>query len=388
LRKRVSFLPFHVPSVTEAEIEAVTEALREKWISSGPRVRAFEQAFAEAVGAKHAVALNSGTAALHLALEALGIGEGDDVVVPVMTFAATAEVVVHLGARPVFVDCFPDSLLLDADKLEAAATPRAKAVVPVHFAGQACDMDEILAFARGKGLAVVEDAAHAFPAAYRGRNIGTIGDATAFSFYSTKPLAAGEGGMLTTDDESIARRVKIMSLHGMSFGGEYRYRKEGTWRYEITAPGFKYNLPELQAALGLVQLRRREELLAKRKALAERYNAGLGDLNELEPPPVLPERRHAWHLFVIRLRTETLKIDRDRFIEELRERNIGTSVHFIPLHRQPYYRDTFGLRPEDFPNAETAYHRIVSLPLWPDMTPEDAADVVTAVRDIIEENRR
>lgn len=361
----------------------MVEALRERWISTGPRVRAFEEAFAEQVGVPHAVAVNSGTAALHLALEAVGVRAGDEVIVPIMTFAATAESVLYLQAKPVFVDCHPDSLLIDERLVEAALTSRSRALIPVHYSGQACDMDPVLEIAGENDLRVIEDAAHAFPAFYRGRKIGSIGDATAFSFYATKPLAAGEGGMLTTSSKDVARRAKVMSLHGISHGGEYRYRKEGTWRYEIEAPGFKYNMPELQAALGLVQLRRSEALLARRAEIAARYMKGLADVGQIELPLVLPDRTHAWHLFVIRLRTEMLSIDRDRFIEELRERNIGASVHFIPLHRQPYYASRFELLAEDFPNAENAYHRIVSLPIWPDMGETDVDDVILAVRDIV-----
>ena len=383
MRRRRDFLPFHTPSITEAEIAEVVAALREGWISTGPRVPRFEREFATAVGAPHALALNSGTAALHLALEAVGVGAGDEVIVPAMTFAATAEVVIHLGARPVFADCRPDTLLADPAAVEAAVTEKTKAIIPVHHSGQACEMDPILELARERGLRVIEDAAHAFPASYRGRPVGSLGDAAAFSFYATKTLAVGEGGMLTAADEALARRARIMSLHGISRGGQFRYRKEGTWRYEIEAPGYKYNMAEPQAAIGLVQLARAGEMLARRREIARRYIEGFSDTDQLETPVVLPEREHAWHLFVVRLRTEALPIGRDRFIEELRARNIGASVHFIPLHRMPYYANTFGLRAEMFPNAEAAYHRIVSLPIWPGMSDADADDVIAAVHDVL-----
>ena len=329
------------------------------------------------------MAVNSCTAAMHLALEAIGVSPGDEVVVPDMTFAATAEVVVYLGARPVFVDCHPDSLLINEENLEAAITPRTKAIMPVHYAGQACEMDAILELARQKKIKVIEDAAHAFPASYKDRIVGAIGHATAFSFYATKPLAVGEGGMLTTDDEAVAERARIMSLHGMTRGGKHRYEKEGTWRYELQEVGFKYNMPELQAALGLVQLNRRQELQSRRIAIANRYVESFSGIDAIQTPGVLKGRSHAWHLFVVQLNTDLLSIDRDRFIEELKARSIGSSVHFIPLHRQPVYLKKFGLRSEDFPNAEAAYHRIVSLPIWPDMSDADVDDVITAIREIV-----
>ncbi len=384
MRERDTLLSFHNPSIGEDEISAVVEALREGWISSGPRVKRFEEEFAAAVGSKFAIAVNSGTAALHLALEALGIGEGDEVMVPVMTFAATAEAAIYLGARPVFIDCRSDSLQVDEKEIARAVTARTKAVVAVHYGGQACEMDPILQLAEEKGLAVVEDAAHAFPASYKGRNVGTLCDAAAFSFYATKTLAVGEGGMLTTDDEAIARRAGIMRLHGITHGGEFRDKKEGTWNYSIESVGYKYNMPEPQAAIGLVQLRRRGELLTRRTEIADRYRRNLAGLDAIELPEVLPEREHAWHLFVIKLQLGRLTIDRDSFIEELRKRKIGASVHFIPLHLQRFYADRFGLHAEDFPNADAVFRRVLSLPIWPGMCDADVDDVVAAVKEIVE----
>jgi len=278
--------------------------------------------------------------------------------------------------------------LLDETRLEDAVTTRTKAVVPVHYAGQACGMAPIIEIARRHGIAVVEDAAHAFPASYRGETVGSLGDAAAFSFYATKTLAAGEGGMLATDNHAVARRARIMRLHGITHGGEYRDKREGTWDYNIETAGFKYNMPELQAAIGLVQLRRREELLKRRSAIAQRYLNGFSSIEQIELPPVLPEREHAWHLFVIRLRTETLSIDRAEFIRELRERNIGASVHFIPLHLHPYYAELTGHKPGDFPDAEAAFERIISLPIWPGMCEADVDRVIEAVRDVAEANSK
>ncbi|HUX06343.1 MAG TPA: DegT/DnrJ/EryC1/StrS aminotransferase family protein [Acidobacteriota bacterium] len=386
MRARDTFLPFHNPSIGEDEISAVVEALREGWISSGPRVKQFEEEFAVAVGTSYAIAVNSGTAALHLALEALGVGEGDEVIIPVMTFAATAEAAIYLGARPVFVDCRPDSLQVDERGIARALTARTKAIVAVHYGGQACEMDPILELAKTSSIAVVEDAAHSFPASYKGRKVGTLGDAAAFSFYATKTLAVGEGGMLTTNDVAIARRAGIMRLHGITHGGEFRDKKEGTWNYSIESAGYKYNMPELQAAIGLVQLRRQGELLARRIEISNRYRRGLAGLEAVELPEVLAEREHAWHLFVIKLRLEMLAIDRDSFIEALRERKIGASVHFIPLHMQRYYADRYGLSAADFPGAEAAFSRVLSLPIWPGMSDEDVDDVVTAVKETVEKH--
>ena len=380
---RGEFLPFHMPSVGEAEIEAVVQALRDGWISSGPRVAQLEKEFAEFIGCAHAVAVNSGTAALHLALEAFGVGPGDEVIVPVMTFAATAEVALYLGARPVLVDCRPGTLEIDAAGIEAAISAKTKAVVPVHYGGKACDMDAVNEVARTHGIAVVEDAAHALPAYYRDRMVGTLADAAAFSFYATKPLAAGEGGMLTTDDEAIARRARVMRLHGITHGGEFRDKREGTWDYSIECAGFKYNMAEPQAAIALVQLRRQEEFLQRRLAIARRYGAGLAGVEGIEIPHISGGREHAWHLYVIRLEAEALASDRAAFIAGLRKRNVGASVHFIPLHMQPYYAELTGHKPGDFPVAEEAFGQIVSLPIWPAMSDNDVDYVIEAVRDVI-----
>lgn len=382
------FLPFHLADIGEEEIIAVTETLRSGWLTSGPRVREFEAAFAEYIGAKHAVAVNSATAALHLALEAAGVREDDEVIVPTMTFAASAEVVIYLRARPVFVDCDPRTLTLRAEDAATAITPRTRAIMPVHYGGQPCDMDPILELARSRQLKVIEDAAHSLPASYRGRRIGTLGDMTAFSFYATKTLTTGEGGMLTTDDQRYAERARLMSLHGISRNARNRYAKEGSWRYDIIAPGYKYNLTDIAAALGIVQLRRVEDMLARRRAIAETYDRAFASLTEIEPPGRDERDAHAWHLYGIRLRTERLTIDRDAFVEELKARGIGTSVHFIPLHLHPYYREAFGYEADAFPNAWGAFQRIISLPIFPSMTAADCDRVAEAVQHIAARHRR
>lgn len=384
----LTFLPFFVPDIGDAEIEAVVDTLRSGWLTTGPKTKEFERRFAEKIGAKHAIAVNSATAALHLALEAIGVGRGDEVLVPTMTFAATAEVVIHLGATPVLVDCAPDTLCIDPAQIEAKITPRTKAVMPVHFAGQPCDMDPILEVARRRGIKVIEDAAHALPTRYHGRLVGTIGDVTCFSFYANKTITTGEGGMLVTDDDALADRARIMSLHGISRDAWKRFTAEGSWYYEVLHPGYKYNLTDLAAALGLVQLDRMEELWVRRRQCAQRYDEILADVAEIVTPAVMPNVEHAWHLYFIQLRLDRLKIDRNQFIDELKRRQIGTSVHYTPLHLHPLYRETYGYQPGDLPVATKVYQGIISLPLFPKMTDDDQLRVSRAIHDIVAEQRR
>jgi perosamine synthetase len=328
------------------------------------------------------VAVNSCTAALHLALEALGVAAGDEVIVPTLTFAATGEVVRYVGATPVLVDVRASDHQVDPAAVARAVTSRTRAVIPVHFGGQACDLDPILELARRQGLRVVEDAAHAFPASYGGKPIGTHGDAVCFSFYATKTITTGEGGMAVTADAALAERMRVMSLHGISKDAWKRYTAEGSWHYEIVAPGFKYNLTDMAAALGLVQLERASEMLARREDIAARYREVLAGAEALELPEVHEGRGHAWHLFVVRVRPERLRVDRGRFIEELKARGIGASVHFIPLHLHPYYRETYGLKPESLPVALDLYRRSISLPIYSAMTHADVERVVDAVLDV------
>jgi len=381
------FLSFHVPSIGEEEIRSVVETLKSGWLTTGRKVKTFEEDFAKYVGAKHAVAVNSGTAALHLGLDAVGIREGDEVIVPTMTFTATAEVVLYFKARPVLVDCCRDTLNIDPARIEAAISAKTKAIIPVHMAGQPCDMDAILQLAEKHNLKVIEDAAHALPASYRGKAIGTIGDITCFSFYATKTVTTGEGGMATTDNGEWAERMRMMSLHGISHDAWKRYTKEGSWYYEVLRPGFKYNLTDLAAAIGIEQLKKCGKFGEARKRIAALYQKAFAELEEIFVPSSGAEMQHAWHLFIIQLNPQRLKINRNQFVELLRENGIGASVHFIPLHLHPYYRDEFGYRPADFPNASAAFEQIVSLPIYPGMTQSDVEKVIGAVTTITRNHR-
>lgn len=383
-----AYLPFHVPEIDDEDIEAVVSVLRSGWLTTGSKARQFEQEFAAKVGARYAVALNSCTAALHLALEAIGLGEGDEVLVPTMTFAATAEVVTYFKAKPVLIDCLPATLNMDPDLLERSITPRTKAIIPVHFAGQPCDMTSILEVARRHNLRVIEDAAHAFPASYKGKVIGSISDCTCFSFYATKNITTGEGGMVTTDDPDWADRIRRMSLHGLSRDAWKRYTNQGSWYYEIVAPGFKYNLTDMAAALGLSQLHKADRFWKTRERYAALYAEGFRDLPEITPLVMQDDVQHAWHLYVIQLDLDRLRITRDAFIERLQQQQIGCSVHFIPLHLHPYYRSTWGYRPEDFPVASRAFKSMVSLPLYSKMMESDIHRTIAAVRELVLEARQ
>jgi dTDP-4-amino-4,6-dideoxygalactose transaminase len=382
------FIPFHIPEIGNAEIESVVETLRSGWLTTGPKVKKFESDFSRYIGCSHAVAVNSGTAALHLALDAVGIKEGDEVVVPTMTFTATAEVILYFKARPVLVDCDPVNLNVNPQEIEKAITPKTRAIIPVHMAGQPCAMNEILEIAKKHNLRVIEDAAHALPARYQDRAVGTIGDITCFSFYATKTITTGEGGMAATENPEWADRMRVMSLHGISHDAWNRYTKEGTWHYEVLYPGFKYNLTDLAAAIGLEQLKKCDQFYKARKRIAGLYDQAFADLPEIRIPCSTSDVQHAWHLYIIQLRLERLKIDRSTFIKALADHNIGTSVHFIPLHHHPFYRNTFGYRPIDFPQATGAFESIISLPIYPSMTEEDIDYVSKAVRQLAEEHRR
>jgi dTDP-4-amino-4,6-dideoxygalactose transaminase len=350
-------------------------------------VRELESAFAAYVGSKHALAVNSCTAALHLALEAIGVAAGDRVVTTPYTFAATAEVIRYFNATPVLVDVEPKTLNMDPARLEEKIAG-AKAVIPVHVAGEPCDLDAINAIARRHGARVIEDAAHALPTRFDGRMIGSLSDVTCFSFYATKSMTTGEGGMICTDDDRIADRCRIMSLHGISRDAWKRYTADGTWYYEILAPGYKYNLTDIAAALGLAQLRKVESMGARRLEIARRYDEAFADVAEVQTPTGDPRHQHAWHLYMLRLHLDRLRGDRADFVSALKQRQIGASVHFIPLHAHPYYRDTYGYRPDDFPVAWREYQREVSLPIYSRMSDDDVADVIEAVRDVVSTMRR
>ena len=396
-------IPFFRPTVGDEEIAEVVSCLRSGWLTTGPLTREFEIEFARYVGAKHAIALNSCTAALHLALEAVGVTRGDLVLVPTMTFAATAEVVRYFDAIPVFVDCDRDTMCIDVGALErtlqalrdgvavAGLQPpygRVRAIIPVHYAGQMADVDAIRELAKRHDLVVIEDAAHTMPAHIRQdasspwRSVGTTADITCFSFYANKCITTGEGGMAVTDDDQYAERMRLMSLHGMSKDAWKRYTSAGSWYYEVVAPGFKYNLTDIASAIGRVQLRRADELWTARTTLANYYRDALADLSGIELPSEGPNRRHSWHLFSVRLDPAVWPCDRAAVIEQLKERGIGTSVHWLPLHMQPYYRDMYHLDPATFPVAQELWPRLLTLPLFPGMTEAEVAYVADALRSI------
>jgi dTDP-4-amino-4,6-dideoxygalactose transaminase len=377
-----NFIAFARPDIGPEEIEGVREVLESGWLTTGERAHQFEREFAAAVGARHAIALNSGTAALHLALEAIGLSRDDEIIVPAYTFTATAEVVLYFGAKPVLVDVDARTLNIDPGAVERAMTPRTRAIIPVHFGGLAADLESISAIARRAGIAVIEDAAHAFPTRFGGKLIGSISDFTCFSFYATKTITTGEGGMLCTDDDARAEHCRMMSLHGISRDAWNRYRAEGSWFYEVVAPGFKYNLTDLAAALGLAQLQKVHRMRERRQEIAMLYNNAFGKSGRYELPAFGDPEAHAWHLYPLRLNLERLRIDRGQYIDELRARGIGTSVHFIPLHLHPFYRERFGFRPEDFPVSVAEYQREVSLPIYSSMTDEEVQRVIAAVLDV------
>lgn len=386
-KERADFLPFSPPLIGREEIDEVVNTLESDWITTGPKTARFEQEFAAYLSAPSALGLNSCTAGLHTALACLNIGDGDEVITSTMTFAATVNVVEHVRARPILVDVEADTLNLDPAAVQAAVTQRTRAIMPVHYAGHPADMDAILELARTHKLDVVEDAAHALPARYRGRLVGSTVNPTAFSFYATKNITTGEGGMLTGGPELI-ERARMLSLHGMSRGAISRYEEDGGWHYDVLAPGFKYNMTDIQAAIGTWQLRKLADFQQRRREVVAAYNDAFGDDDAFELPVTRPEVEHAWHLYVLRLRPEVLRIDRDRFVAELASRNIGTSVHFIPIHLHRYYRDKYGFLPDSFPVAYANYNRILSLPLNPRLSDRDVGDVIEAVLDVVKTYRR
>ena len=387
------YLPFARPSITGRERQAVLDVLDSGWLTTGRQAKLFEEHFATVVGSRHAIALNSATAALHLALEALGVGPGDEVIVPTWTFTASAEVVVYRGARPILVDVDRRTLNATPEAVLAAVTPRTRAVVAVHFAGLPVQIERLVASLEPRGITVVEDSAHAFPSRVggpEGRHVGTFGRAGAFSFYATKTITTGEGGMLVTDDDAVAARARVMSLHGISRDAWKRYAAGGSWYYEIEDAGYKYNMTDIAAALGLVQLERADELLEARRSIAAAYTTAFrasvaADLLEL--PPNATDGSHAWHLYVIRLELARLTIDRAGVMAALQEEGIGASVHFIPLHLHPYYQRTMGTGPSDHPVATAEYERVISLPIWPGMADDDVRRVVGSVTGILERAR-
>lgn len=378
--KRDQFLVFGSPLIREEEIAEVVDTLRSGWLGTGPKVASFEEKFREYTGAKHAMAVNSCTAGLHVSMLVAGLKPGDEVITTPMTFCATVNSIIHTGATPVMVDCNRDTQLIDPQRIEDAITPRTKAIVPVHLCGRPCDMDAIMDIAARHKLLVIEDAAHAIETVYKGRKIGTIGHLTAFSFYVTKNVVTGEGGMVTTNNPEFAEKFKIYALHGMSRDAWKRFSKEGYKHYQVMFPGFKYNMMDLQAAIGIHQLARVEENLKKRNELWRTYNRAFADLPIGLPAPDEPNTVHGRHLYTLMIDRERCGVDRDQFIHRLHEQNIGSGVHYLGVHLHPYYRDRFGFHPEDFPNATWISERTVSIPLSAKLTDDDVGDVVEAVR--------
>ena len=393
---REKFLPFALPSIGEEEIAEVVDTLRSGWITTGPKVGQFENEFASYAGASCAIAVNSCTAGLLTALTALKIKPGDEVILPTFTFCATANVVVHLGAVPELVDVGPD-FQIDPVAVEAAITPFTRAIMPVHFGGQACDLDAIYEIASRHKLAVVEDAAHAVGTTYQGERIGSdrlkyhyplLRRATAFSFYANKNMTTGEGGMIATDDNDLAKEMRTLSLHGMSKDAWKRYTNAGSWCYEVTAAGYKHNMTDIAASLGIHQLRKLNDFIRTRQRYAKMYDEAFADLDVVQAPIRHPNRNHVYHLYVIQLDLDRLKIDRAGFVYLLKELNIGASVHFIPLHLHPFYREHFGYQSGDLPRAEALYESVVSLPLYPGMSEQDVNDVIEAVNHVASTHRR
>jgi perosamine synthetase len=384
-----SFIPFHRPSIGREEAAEVLKVLASGWLTTGAVAQRLEREFASYIGCKYALAVNSATSALQLALDAIGLRPGDEVLVPTYTFTASAAVVTHFGAYPVLCDSLAGGFNIDPDDVKRKVTAKTRALMPVHIAGQACDMEPLHAIAKGNGLQVIEDAAHALPAWYRGSRIGTISEFTAFSFYATKTITTAEGGMLTTDNPALAKRAAVMRLHGISSDAWNRYAKEGSWYYEVVDAGYKMNLPDILAALGVAQLAKCERLWRQRSEIAQRYNERLAAIEEVELPPGSESpAEHSWHLFILRLRPGALEITRSAFIEELKKLEIGASVHFIPLHLHPFYQKRYGYRPGDFPNAEDSYSRCISLPIFPGMSDHEVDRVARAIEQIVCTHRK
>ena len=375
-------VPFHRADVGEQEAQAAADAVRSGWLTMGSRTIEFEEKFAAYVGAKHAIGVCSGTAGLHLALDAISLKQGDEVLVPTTTFTASAEVVVYFKAKPVLVDVDAASLCIDPADAERRITPRTRAILPVHLGGHPCDMDAIQDLANRHGLRVIEDAAHSLPASYRGVRVGAISELTAFSFYATKPITTGEGGMVTTDNDGLATRMRMMRLHGISQDAWKRYSAEGSWYYEVVDTGYKYNLTDIQSAIGIVQLGKCDAMNAAREKIASRYTKEFARERALEVPKVSANRESAWHLYILRLNLELLTITRSELIEKLKVRGIGTSVHFIPLHMHPYYKKTYGYSADEFPVASREYERYLSLPIFPGMTGTQIDYVIENVLEI------
>jgi dTDP-4-amino-4,6-dideoxygalactose transaminase len=382
------FLFFHKPFISDDEVDEIVDTVRSGWLSMGPKTIKFEEAFNSYIGCKKSIAVSSWTAAGHLTLEAYGIRPGDEVIVPTMTFPATAEIVCYFGAKPVIVDVEEDTLNISLKEIEKAITSRTKAVIPVHYAGQPCDMDEIHEIAKSNNLKVIEDAAHSLPATYKGKKVGTISDVTCFSFYATKTLSTGEGGMICTNDEEIAERCTIMRMHGINRDAWKRYTESSSWYYEVVAPGFKYNFTDLQASLGLPQLKKVDQMWQSRKNIAAKYTQALKDNELLTLHGVKENRDSSWHLFPIRLKLEFLKINRAQLIDEMRKLNVGAGVHFMPIHQHIYYNQTFKLDNKNYPIASSVFPKLVSLPIYPGMQDGHVDRVINVLVDLLEKYKK
>jgi len=382
---RDTLLPFAPPLIEKEEIDEVVDTLKSGWITTGPKTKRFEELFSQYIGSEHSIALSSCTAGLYLSLLATGIGDGDEVITSPYTFASTANVIIHTGARPVFVDINPSTFNIEPSKIEEKITNRTRAIIPVHIGGRPCDMDEIMEIAKRHNLYVIEDAAHAVGTTYKNRKIGSIGDLTSFSFHAVKNMTTAEGGMVTTENEEWARFIRINSLHGMN---KDAWQRKGSWFYEIVSPGYKYNMTDIQASIGIHQLEKLERFIKLRRKYASIYTEGLKDAEEIETPPLCEYGRITYHLYIIKLVLERLKITRDEFIDSMRAENISTNVHYIPIHLHPYYRKRFGYKRGDYPLAEETYDRAVSLPIYPKLKENDVEDVIGAIRKIIKYYRR
>ena len=374
------FIPFSRPWIDETEIEAVSEVLASKWISTGARVREFERAFAEHIGVKHAIAVSSCTAALHLSLVVTGIGIDDEVITTPYTFTATAEAIRYVGAKPVFVDINPETLNIDVNRIEKAITPKTKALMPVHIAGLPCEMEPLHQICQEHNLLLIDDAAHAIPAEYKGQPIGTLGDLTAFSFYANKNITTAEGGMITTNSDAYAEPLRTMRLHGIDKDAWSRQSKRSIWRYDITTEGYKYNMTDIQAAMGLCQLMKINKIHERRQNIIQIYNDELSKIPQINVPATPDEMfKHAWHLYIIQLND----VDRDQFVETLRDENIECSVHYVPLHLFDFYQKQYGYSVGDFPCAEKVFEKVVSLPLHPALTESDVHIVINTIKRIL-----
>ena len=385
---RKEFMVFGSPLIEQPEINEVVASMKSGWLGTGPKVKKFEEAFANYKGSANAMALNSCTAALHLSILAVGIKPGDEVIVPTMTFAATANAVIHAGGKPVFADCVRSTMNIDPVDIIRKITKKTKAIIPVHFAGRPCDMDAIMAIAKKYKLKVIEDCAHTIESEYHGRKLGTIGDLGCFSFYVTKNIVTGEGGMVITDNKKYAESIKVLGLHGMSKDAWKRFSDEGYKHYQIVYAGFKYNMMDIQAAIGIHQLGRIESYWKRREVVWQRYHEAFKDLPVFLPAPVEPNTKHSYHLYTLLLDINRLKITRDDFLNQMTKAKIGVGVHYIALHLHPFYRKTFGYKKGDFKNAEWISERTVSLPLSPKLTNSDIVDVISHVKEILTQGKK